>query len=185
MVNKVQFGISQVHTAAVTETLGVTTYETPTKIPGAVSMTATPNNTEVKFEADNDPNYFATFANDGYGIELAMALVPDDFKVSFLGYKKDEAGLIAEDTAAVTKPLALLFQIDGDTESVRCVYYKCVPGRPTLSPKTGKTPEAQTVPITVGKPVDSNYSFAYARKSENPAAYEAWFTTVQKYTEGV
>lgn len=184
MSNKVQFGLSEIYVATVTEAEGVTTYGTPTAIKGGVSITATPNNEEIKFEADNDPNYFSAYANAGYSIEMAMALIPDDFKKNYLGYKEDENGLVVEDVTAIGKPFALMFQIEGDTEAVRCVYYKCTAGRPTLAPKTGKTPEAQTIPVTVGKPVDSNYSFGYARKSENETAYNAWFTAVQKFTAG-
>lgn len=183
MSNKVQFGLSNVHFAELKEAEGVSKYEVPFAAQGAVSMTATPTNTEVKFQADNNPNYYAAYANDGYTLELAMALIDDQFKTKFLGYKKDAKGLIAEDATAAGAPFALLFEINGDSEPIRCAYYRCTAGRPTLSPKSGTTPEAQTVPITVSKPFGSKFSFAYCRKSENPAAYEDWYKSVQLFTE--
>ncbi|MEA4988933.1 MAG: major tail protein [Anaerovorax sp.] len=185
MENKVQFGLSNVYYAEVLEQDGVTTYGKPFKGEGAVSMTATPTNTEVKFEADNNPNYFVNYANDGYTLELSMATISDEFKTKFLGYKKDKNGLIAEDTSSIAKPFALMFEVGGDAEAVRCIYYRCTAGRPTLAPKTGTTPEAQVVPVTVGKPADSQYSFSYCRKTENPTAYDEWYNTVQKFVEGV
>lgn len=185
MSNKVKFGISQVHVSKITENAGVTTYASPYAILGAVSLTATPDSEEVKFEADNDPNYFANFANKGYGIELSMALIPDKFKTDFLGYKTDANGMVVEDTEAVGSPFALMFQVDGDTESVRYVYYKCTAGRPTLSPKTGKMPEAETVPIVVGKPIDSKYSTGYVKPSTSAQVYADWFTSVQSFSSAV
>jgi len=183
MSNKVQFGLSNVHFAQLKETDGVSKYETPFAAQGAVSMTATPTNTEVKFQADNNPNYYAAYANDGYTLELAMALIEDEFKTRFLGYKKDTKGLIVEDVTVAGVPFALLFEINGDQEPIRCAYYRCTAGRPTLAPKSGTTPEAQTVPITVSKPYGSNYSFAYCRKTENPEAYDNWYKSVQIFTE--
>ena len=84
MSNKVQFGINNVYVSKITVAGGVTSYADPVAIAGAVSLTATPENEEIKFEADNDPNYFAKFANKGYGIEMAMAIIPDQFKIDYI-----------------------------------------------------------------------------------------------------
>ena len=182
MSNKVQFGINNVHVAKITVTDGVVSYGVPVAIPGAVSITATPDTEEVKFEADNDKNYFTKYANDGYGIEMAMGLIPEAFKLDYLGYIKDANGVVLEDTTAAGADFALLFEVQGDSEAVRCAYYKCTAGRPTLAPKTGNTPEAQTVPITVGKPVDSNYSFSSVKASDSPTVFVNWFTSVQSFS---
>ena len=183
MSNKVQFGINNVYVSKITVAGGVTSYADPVAIAGAVSLTATPENEEIKFEADNDPNYFAKFANKGYGIEMAMAIIPDQFKIDYLGYKRDANGVVLEDVTASGADFALLFEVQGDTEAVRFAYYKCTAGRPTLAPKTGSTPEAQTIPITVGKPVDSNNSTASLSASANPTVFANWFTAVQSFSD--
>ncbi len=179
--NKVQFGLSQVHFASVTETEGATTYGTPAAYYGGVSLTATPNGEEMKFEADNDPNFFVNYTNSGYTTELVLSVVPDDFKVNYLGYVRDAGGTVYEDTNALSKPFALLFELQGDREPVRCIFYKCTASRPNLGAKTGREVEGQTLSMTVSKPGDSPYSFAYCRQSEDATKYAAWFTTVQQY----
>lgn len=185
MSDKVTFGISEVAVASVTVTEGVTTYGTPVKIPGAMQLTLTPKNTEIKLEADNDPNYFATTSNDGYDAELTMAKIPDTLKTGYMGYEADADGSIGEDVTALPKPFALLYQVEGDAEGTRHIFYNCVPSRGTKTEKSGKTPEGETIPMLIKKPEDSKFIKFFSQKSVDATKYDAWYTAVQIFNEGV
>lgn len=71
--NKVKFGLSSVHYAAITETDDKITYTTPLPIPGGVNLTLAPQGDTTPFYAD-DSEYFTSIANNGYDGTLEIEI---------------------------------------------------------------------------------------------------------------
>ena len=105
--NNVRFGLSDVAIAPLT---GPGTYGDITKIPGAVSLSTSPEGGTEKFFADNGA-YYTCVTNAGYTGDLEMALIPDSVKVAIFGWEVDRNGALVEIADAVPKPFALLFKV--------------------------------------------------------------------------
>lgn len=134
-MSKVNFGLEKVHYAVITEAQdGTYTYGTPKPIPGAVSMTETANGESLRFAADNGIYYAAT-SNQGYEQTLTFARIPDSFRVDILGETLVNGGLLETSNAKQVK-FALLYEIGGDEEEDKFVYYNCTAARPTNSTTT-------------------------------------------------
>jgi len=149
MGNKVAFGLTNVHYAVITENEdGTYTYGTPVRIPGAVSMTETPIGETVKFHADNGV-YYAVSSNQGYEQTVTFAKIPNQFRIDVLGDKLVNGGLY-ENADAKQKQFALLYEIDGDKEADKFVYYNCTAARPGTSSTTkGESTEINTNELTI------------------------------------
>lgn len=133
--NKVTFGLANVHYAVITEGAdGKITYATPVPIPGAVELSTDPAGETSSFFADNMVYYEAS-ANQGYEGTVNIAKLPQSFRVDVLGEVLVNGGL-AETANAKPKKIALLFEIDGDVQADRFVYYNVSVSRPGTSSKT-------------------------------------------------
>jgi phi13 family phage major tail protein len=192
MENKVEFGLKNVHYAPYTETNGTITYETPVRIPGAVSLTTTPRGELTEFYAD-DIHYYVSSSNDGYDGTLTIALVPEQFAIDALGEELDSTDkVLNEFSNAKGKPFALMFEFDGDVKATRHVLYSCTVSRPGLSSSTKtNTKEANTTELTLiasPKSLVPNAKSIVKTKTTpaTPAAvYDAWYTSVYKKTPAV
>lgn len=125
MANMVRFGLKNVHYSVYTEGSSSTdgTYAAPKPIVGAVQLTTTPEGDSYTFYAD-DVAFYATETNAGYSGTVNVAAVNDEFLTEVLGYKADEtSGLTYEATDAVPKQVALLFEVGGNIEQQRAVFY--------------------------------------------------------------
>lgn len=181
-MEKVKFGLSNVHYATVTETLtnGEYTYEfgNPVHIPGAVSLTLSVSGDREVFRADNI-DYYVSSSNSGYEGELEMAEFPDEFLGYALGMSEANGVLIesANDTA---HPFALLYQVEGDTKARRHVLYNCTATRPEINAQTTDTtitPQTDTLPFNAMPMKDSNKRIKCA-VSEDATQYDNFFTAV-------
>ncbi|MGE7545067.1 major tail protein [Sporosarcina newyorkensis] len=183
--NKVQFGLKNVHFAPYTETDGAITYETPIRIPGAVSLTLDPRGDMTEFYAD-DMLYYSASSNDGYDATLAIATIPEKFAIDALGEEKDEDdGVLTEKADAKQKPFALMFEFDGDVKAIRHVLYNCSANRPTVSGETTtNTREPQPNELTMvasARPTD--YAVKTKTTPETTAEiYDAWYDKVYEKT---
>lgn len=149
--NRVKYGLKNLYyaVAEVNEMDNTATYGKPVRWPGAVSLSMPPQGGETKFFAD-DGIYFSATANNGYSGDLECALVPDSFRKDVQGEITDANGVDVDDTNAVQKPFALLFEFQGDQHARRHVLYNCTAGRPEVSSKTkGETIEPQTEKVSV------------------------------------
>lgn len=183
--NKVQFGLKNVHYAPYTEAEGIITYETPIRIPGAVSLSLDPRGDMVEFYADN-MLYYSASSNDGYDGSLEIANVPEQFAVDALGETKDvEDGVLTEKSDAKQKPFALLFEFDGDVKATRHVLYNCSASRPTVAGETttnSKEPKPNELAF-IASPRATDYAVKTKTTAETKApVYDAWYSKVYEKT---
>lgn len=148
---KIKYGLSNVHYAVLTDEEKLT-YDTPKPIKGGVNLSLSAEGDKSTFYADNIA-YYVTQVNNGFSGDLEIALIPDEFLIDVLGYKKsDSTGMLVEVANALPKKIALLFQFEEDTSSRRVALYNVTVGRPAVNHAT-KTenidPQTDTIPITV------------------------------------
>ena len=179
--NKVRFGLDNVAIALLKD--DESGYEAPVKVPGAVSLSTSPEGDNEVFYADNGP-YYTIATNAGYTGDLEIALLPDDIKAKILGWEIDNNGALVEVSDAVAKPFALLFEINGDQRKRRNVFYSCTAARPEEENKTtedSSTPTTETlsvtmIPRTIGEKKVTKLSIELNDK--NKEAYDGFYTAV-------
>ncbi|MBQ4030163.1 MAG: phage tail protein [Bacilli bacterium] len=181
-MNKVKFGLSEVHIAPITaESASGYTYGDIFAIPGAVSLSLDRAGDETDFYADNI-KYFNESANQGYTGSLEMAIFTDEFRKKILGELQDTNGALIEDATKGTTGFALGFQIDGDRANRRFWYYNCMANRPSNSSSTiesTKEPQTETVDITAAPRASDKLVRAVLEKTdENANVYNTFFSTV-------
>ena len=157
------------------------TYETPFKVPGAVSISLEQQGELTPFYADGIKYYVAS-SNGGYQGDLEMAMITDEFREKVLGEKKDTNGVLMENTNVEAKEFALGLQIDGDTEPTLFWFYNCTTTRPNLEGKTtsdSKEPDTDTVSISCAASEDGTVR-AKTTKESYEKAKTKWFTEVYK-----
>ena len=185
-MNKIKFGLKNVHYAVVTETAGVITFETPVRILGAVSLSLTPKGDKTEFYAD-DMAYFVATSNQGYEGSLEIALIPDTFKVSVLGEKADGNGVLFEDSSAIPKNIALMYEFSGDVNATRHVNFNVSVARPAIESTTKGTsiePSTDTIDVTASPATDTGYVKAKAKLGDT--GYGTFYESVYVYVpEGV
>lgn len=185
-MNKVKFGLKNVHYSAITEAGSVITYATPVEIPGAVNLSLSPAGETTTFYADDVP-YFITNSNAGYIGTLELALIPDKFKKEILGYKEDDNGVLFEDSQAIAKDFALLFEFTGDSNAVRHIMYKVNAARPNVEGSTtGNAREVKTETLNITATPAADTKLVKAKVEPTQAIqYAAWYTNVYTYIEPV
>ena len=142
--NKVKFGLNKVHWAKITgwSEEGESTYATPVRLPGAVSLSIDANGENENFFADNTV-YYVINNNAGYDGDLEIALITTDFAIEILGEQLDAKGVLVERNDAETSQFALFFEFDGDKNHIRHVLYCCSASRPATEGET--TEESKSV----------------------------------------
>ena len=147
MPNKVRFGLSNV---AVAFQKDDGQFDTPTRIPGAVTITMDAEGDQSVFYADNSA-YYTVNSNAGYTGELTMALIPDEIKAKMLGWKIDKNGALVEVSDGFPKAFALLFQINGDSVHRYNLFYNVMANRPSEEHNTTEDsaePTTEAMPFT-------------------------------------
>ena len=181
MANKVKFNLKNVHVAKMLEEEdGVFSYETPRAIPGAVSLS-------LDAEGDNNPFYadgivyFRTFSNNGYSGDLEMALIPDWFREEFLGETMDSKKVLVENANNVDPVyFALLFEFDGDENTIRHVMYHCLASRPSVSSQTKEEsiePVTETLQLNAD-PREDGLVKAKTGAETDATVYQNWYSAV-------
>ncbi|WP_144508199.1 major tail protein [Bacillus mycoides] len=182
-MNKVTFGLKNVHYALLDIKDNVVKFGVPIPMPGGVELTNEPKGELSEFHAD-DMVYYSSDNNQGYDGTLVIANIPEQFAIDVLGEQLDEAdGVLNEVANAKRKPFALLFEFDGDEKATRHVMYNCTASRPTVASKT-KTSSAE--PNTsdlkfVASPLNINGKPLVKTKTASKttaAIYDGWYTAV-------
>lgn len=185
-VNKVKFGLDEVHIAKITHgTDGngnpTITYGTPFALKGAVNLTLDPEGDSADFYADNT-KYFSDSANNGYSGSLEVALANEKFRTDILGETKDANGVLVENKDDVLSEFALGFRILGDTTERRYWYYECTPQRISTASgtiETAKNPQTDTINITATARITDGKVRAFIEDDgDNTATYNSFFSAV-------
>lgn len=184
MGNKVKYNLKNVHAAVLTETVtnGETkfTYGTPKAIPGAVSIALDAEGESSPFYADGIV-YFRSVTNNGYSGDLEIALIPEWFRTEILKEELDSKGVLVEksDISENTK-FALLFEFDGDANSIRHVLYNCTTSRPSIESETKEDtiePGTEKLSITAD-PRSDGLVKAKTGDTTDTATYDNWYKAV-------
>ncbi len=179
--NKVRFGLDNVAIAMLKS--DESGYETPVSIPGAVSLSTSPEGDNEVFYADNGP-YYTIATNAGYTGDLEMALIPDDLKAKMLGWTIDQNGALVEVSDAVAQPFALLFEVNGDQRKRRNVFYSCTASRPeeeNTTTEDSASPTTETLSITmIPRDIDGKKvtKLSIELSDTNKTAYDGFYTNV-------
>ena len=181
-MNKVKFGLSNVHIAPITAVSSNSiTYGAPFAIKGAVNLTLDPEGENSPFYGDNT-KYFDSFANQGYSGSLELAMVTDEFRKQVLGETQDSNGALVESTNDTIKDFALGFQIDGDSSNRRYWLYNVSAQRPSTNSQTietSKEPVTDTLNITASPRITDNKVRVFLEKTEdNASTYNSFFESV-------
>lgn len=178
-VNKVTYGLSNVHVWPITSTdaTGKPTYGTMIPIPGAVEISLSPEGSSDPFYAD-DGIYFQSSTNAGYSGDLTIADIPTDFLVNVMKEEKDANGVMFENSDVVPNEFAIGFEFKGDVNKRRHIFYRCVAKRPEISSKTKEDkidPNTPKLSITCLPRIDTKV--VKASCEENDKGYASFFST--------
>jgi phi13 family phage major tail protein len=161
---------------------GTTGYGEPKAIPGAVSLSTTPEGDENTFYADNT-RYYISNTNNGYTGDLEIAKIPNDILAEMFGMIIDNDGALVEDADGEQKEFALMGQYLEDADEGRFVYYRCKAARPGQNNSTtdsGITPDTETASINM-LPYEYNGRKIVKKtveKSANETVYNNFFNAV-------
>lgn len=183
--NKVTFGLKNVHYAEIIEGLeGAITYGVPKRYPGAVELSLEPKGELSEFYAD-DTVYYAAASNQGYEGTYNAAEAPEDFRISVLG-EKLVGGLLVEDANIKPKPVALLFEFDGDVKATRHALYNVTFNRPGLTSKTKEDATEVTTNelsfMASPRTTDGRVKIKTSAKTTDEI-YNKWYTAVPEAVE--
>ena len=185
--NKVKFGLKNVYYAIATETttLGVTTtsYATPVAWAGAVSLEVNPTSGDPTiFRADDSDYYIVSGSTQGFDGSFECAYVPEGVETDVLGMTADENGVIVESASDEIKPVALLFEIDGDNSGRRYCVPKVKFSKPSISAETtgtdGNQPKTATLNLTAAPRPDDGLARMHTGDTTDSTTYANWFNSV-------
>lgn len=158
MANKVEFGISQLHVGTYEDDgNGNVTLGSPYHQKGAVSFSPEEQAEKSDFYADNKV-YWSGYSGGSFEGDLEVALFDDAFKTNFLGYKKLTNGGLANVKNATKPNVYIAFQVEGDAESRRVIFYNCALGvisREFNTIEESKEPVTEKIGMTC---IGDNYS---------------------------
>lgn len=176
MANKVLFGISNLHVGTYTDENGTVTLGTPYHQKGAVSLSPTEAAEKSDFYADNIL-YYSSFAGGSFEGTLEVALFDDDFKTQFLGYRTLSNGGLAVVKNAVKPKVYIAFEVEGDSEKRRVIFYNAEFGAISREYSTiEETKEPQTASIDFTAAGDNNTGVTMATFKPADQGYATLFT---------
>ncbi|MFA7105707.1 MAG: major tail protein [Candidatus Izemoplasmatales bacterium] len=157
MVNKVTFGLKNVHYALATQAEdGSWTFASPKKLEGAQEIS-----TEIiggSSQVYADDKVIATLvSNSGSNVSLKFTEIDDDFKKDIFGVLEDTNGNLVEIVNAETKTFALGYEIQGDAKARRIWYFLCT-ATPSgdASKSKGDSIEANSISLNItARPIES------------------------------
>lgn len=177
MANKVEFGISNLHffTYTVGDN-GSVVLGTPYHQAGAINFSPDQDSNENTLDAD-DMVYWSDYTEGPTSGSLEVALFDDAFKTQFLGYGAFNGGGIAQIKGAVKPACGIAFEVKGDKEKRKVIYYNCALGAIGQTYETignEKTPRTETLPFTCTG--DNGTGIVRAIFKPGDTAYDTVFT---------
>ena len=178
MANKVEFGISNLYVGTYSVgTTGTVTMGTPYHQTGAISFSPEEQNEQTKFYADN-VIYYSGYTGGSFEGDLEVAKFDDAFKTQFLGYITKSDGGLALVKNATRPSVYVAFQIEGDSESRRCIMYNCTLGGITREFSTVEesiAPATETIAVTVAG--DNKTGISMVSYNQTATGYSTLFSS--------
>lgn len=179
VVNTVEFGADKLHFAEYDDSNN--TYKNIERIKGLVTIKLKSKSNDLKLHAD-DGVYFTLVNNNGYEGELEIYNFDNEFKINYLGYKKDGNGVLVEPAVFFPKTYALLFKIQGDKKDRHTTLYNVTFSKTDTTHKTVDDKidvEALKIEFKATPIEFSNFEGKVVQASStNPTRTAKWFTKV-------
>lgn len=177
MANKVLMGFSDLYigTYTVGED-GKVTMGTPYHQAGAVGFSPSESSDRNDFYADNVA-YYSSFGNAPIEGDLTVAMFDDAFKTQFLGYVSTADGGLAQVKNPVKPSVYMAFEVQGDQEARRVIFYNGTLGEITREYNTIEdTREPQTESIPTSFAGDNGTGIKMVTYKPGDAGYATLFT---------
>ncbi len=177
MGNKVRYGLSNCY-YSIYDT-STSTWATPVSIPYAQSLSIDRNKNDSNVYADNKLIYHIANVNSA-SLTLQFSVIEDAVKQALLGHKS--AGTTTNNVEVINEApvyFALLFQIEGDSEKRRKIFFMCTAALSGESYETtgdSVNPVGETLEITAYPVEDGNYTILDADADENDSNYATFFS---------
>lgn len=121
--NKVYFGFSDLYIGTYTVSAsGTVTMGSPYHQAGAVGFSPEEQSDSSTFYADNGP-YYTAYSGGSYEGELTVAKFDDEFLTTFMGYVELDDGGIAQVKNATKPNVYIAFELQGDQQARRVIFY--------------------------------------------------------------
>lgn len=150
--NKVRFGLKNLHRAEVKrDPSGTVTFGEPVKMPGAVSISFTPEGSDAQdFYADDTVYYTVDGTNGGYSAELVVARLGDEDRQALLGEIVDDDGVMFESTDSKAPEYAYLMEMQGNNCPIAFWFYCGKASRISMNANTkGDSVEVDTDTVSL------------------------------------
>lgn len=176
--SKVYFGFSNLYIGIYSvDSLGAVTMGTPYHQAGAVGYSPEEQTDNSTFYADNVA-YYSQYTGGVYEGDLTVAKFDDDFKTQFLGYVQLADGGLAQVKNASKPSIYMMFEVDGDAEKRRVIFYNGSLGSISREYSTTEdTREVATESIGVTFSGDNKTGITMVTYNESDAGYASLFSS--------
>lgn len=176
--NIVEFGVENLHLATLKND---GEFDTPLNIKGTSKIKLSGKGDSKIIYADNG-TFYVISSNTGYEGELEIYNFDDDFKIKYLGFKRDGNGILLEPSILKPVSLAMAFKILGDVKDRVSVLYNCIFEKPDIELKTVEEKiEVEVMKIKFkARPKEfQDFDEKIVQASTlNDKAKETWFTKI-------
>lgn len=176
--NIVEFGVENLHLATLKND---GEFDTPVNIKGTSKIKLSGKGDSKIIYADNG-TFYVISSNTGYEGELEIYNFDDDFKIKYLGFKRDGNGILLEPSILKPVSLAMAFKILGDVKDRVSVLYNCIFEKPDIELKTVEEKiEVEVMKIKFkARPKEfQDFDEKIVQASTlNDKAKETWFTKI-------
>lgn len=176
MANKVEFGINNLYVGTYeVDSDGVVSMGKPLRIAGAVSYSPEEQGDNNTFYADNTA-YYSAYSTGTFEGDLEVALFPDAFKTGYLGFVKLDDGGIAQIKNAARPSAYIMFEVEGDAEKRRVIFYNVTFGNLTREYNTTED-SIEVATETIATTVTGDNATGISKVTYDPDAsgYETLF----------
>lgn len=174
--NKVLFGFSDLYIGTYEDTDDGVVLGTPYHQKGAVGFAPEGQGENYTFYADNIA-YYSSYTGGSYEGDLTVAKFDDEFKEQFLGYVRTAQGGLAEVKNAQKPNVYIAFQVKGDAENRRFIFYNGSLGTPNREFATiEESVEVATEAISTTFTGDNATGMTKVEYKPDDAGYDTLFT---------
>lgn len=176
--NIVEFGVENLHLATLKND---GEFDTPVNIKGTSKIKLSGKGDSKIIYADNG-TFYVISSNTGYEGELEIYNFDDDFKIKYLGFKRDGNGILLEPSILKPVSLAMAFKILGDVKDRVSVLYNCIFEKPDIELKTVEEKidvEVMKIKFKARPKEFQDFDEKIVQASTlNDKAKETWFTKI-------